>query len=227
MPDRPSLTATRRTVTGKKVAFLRRDGQLPGVVYGHGTPSENVSLDAHQFDLFRRHSGASTLVDLRVDDGRARPVLVYDVQFHPVTRRALHVDLFAVRMTEEITVDVRLSAQGTAPAVENAGGTLIHNIESVRIRALPANLPQSIDYDVSPLVDFDAAIHVRDLSIPSDVTLVTDVDEIVARVLAPRIEIEPEPVAPEGEEAAEAAAAEGAEGAERGEASTEEAAAES
>src|SRR4051794_38254843 len=97
MSDRPRLAAASRSVTGKAVAHLRRQGQLPAVVYGHGTASEPVSLDAHEFDLLRRHAGASTLVDLAVDKGKPRPVLLHGVQVHPVTRRPLHVDLFAVR----------------------------------------------------------------------------------------------------------------------------------
>jgi large subunit ribosomal protein L25 len=73
MSDRPRLAAASRTVTGKKVATLRRTGQLPAVVFGHGTESEPVTVDAHEFDLLRRHVGASTLVDLAVDGKKARP----------------------------------------------------------------------------------------------------------------------------------------------------------
>ena len=111
----------------------------------------------------------------------------------------LHVDLFAVRMTEELTVDVPLAMVGESYAVEKLGGTLLHILESVKVRALPDHLPQSIDVSIDGLVDFEATVHVRDLSIPSDVTLLTDPDEIVARVQQPRIEEEPVVVAAEGE----------------------------
>ena len=83
MATRPRLAAASRTVTGKKVARLRHDGLLPAVVYGHGTSSENVSVIAHDFELLRRHVGASTLVDLSVDGGKARPVLVSAIQVSP------------------------------------------------------------------------------------------------------------------------------------------------
>lgn len=205
MADRPALAAERRTVTGKAVARLRREGRLPGVVYGHGTESEPVTLDAHEFDLLRRHTGASTLVDLKVAGGAARPVLVHGVQVHPISRRPVHVDLFAVRMTEELTVEVGLTGTGLAPAVEN-GGTLVHPTSSVRIRALPANLPDTLTYDLSPLVDFDATITVADLVAPAGVTIQADPAEVIARVLAPRIE----EIAEEAPEA-EAGAAEGGE----------------
>jgi large subunit ribosomal protein L25 len=209
---RPTLAAAPREILGKHVARLRRAGQLPAVVYGHGVASTSVTIDAHDFELLRRKAGPNALVDLSVDGKKADPVLIHDVQVHPVTHRPLHVDLFLVQMTVELTVDVPLVAIGVSPAIENDGGTLLHAIESVRIRALPDHLPQSIEYSIESLVDFDTTIHVRDLAIPSDVTLLTDADEIVAKVQAPRVEVE-EPTAAEVE-AAEGEEAEGEEGAE-------------
>jgi large subunit ribosomal protein L25 len=208
---RPTLAATHREVTGKAVNRLRKEGRLPGVVYGHGVDSSNVSIDDHEFELLRKHTGPNSLVDLSVDGKKALPVLINQVQVHPVNRRPLHVDLFLVRMTEELTVDVPLVPIGESPAVADDGGTLLHMIESVRIKALPDHLPQSIEYSIESLVDFDTTIHVRDLTIPGDVTLLTDADEVVAKVQAPRVEVEEEPVAAEGEEA-EGEGAEGAEG---------------
>jgi large subunit ribosomal protein L25 len=208
MSDRPSLAAESRTVTGKKVALLRRDGRLPAVVFGHGTASEAVTVDAHEFDLLRRHVSASTLVDLAVDGKKARPVIVHGIQVHPVNRRPLHVDLFAVRMTEELTVEVQLVGTGAAPAVET-GGTLMHPTSSVKVRALPDRLPETLQYDLSSLVDYDATITVADLVLPEGVAIQADPSEVIARVLAPRVE---EAVSAESaEEGAEAAPAEAAE----------------
>lgn len=185
--SRPRLAATARTVTGKHVARLRRAGQLPAVVYGHGVESRNVSLDAHEFDLFRKHSGANTLFDLAIDGARvATPALVHGVQVHPLTRRPVHVDLLAVRMTEELVVEVPVVLVGVAQAVERDGGTLSH-LNTIRVRALPDHLPRSFEASVESLDSFDAAIHVRDLPVPSDVTILNDPDEVVARVLPPRV----------------------------------------
>lgn len=222
---RATLAAEHRDVLGKKVAAMRRAGRLPAVVYGHGIDSDSVSIDTHEFEQLRRHSGPNALVDLSVDGSKARPVLVHDVQVHPVNRRPLHVDLFLVRMTEELTVEVPLVATGEAPAVTLHGGTLLHPSESVRVRALPDHLPQSIEYSVAGIADFDTTIHVRDLTVPSDVTLLTDGDEIIAKVQPPRVEEEPvvaegEGVEGEAEEGAEGAA-EGAEGQGDGGESTE------
>jgi large subunit ribosomal protein L25 len=213
-PARPKLAAARREITGKKVSHLRRDGRLPGVVFGRGLDSVSVSVDAHEFEQLRRHAGANTLIDLSVDGGTAAPVLAHGVQVHVVTRKPLHVDLFVVRMTEELTVEVPLVSEGISDAVENAGGTLLHVLESVRVRALPDHLPQSIHYSIESLATFDDAIHVRDLEIPPDATLLTDPDEVVAKVLPPRVEEEPVVAeVAEGEE--------GAEGAEEGAAEAE------
>ena len=211
-PARPKLAATRREVTGKKVSYLRAAGKLPAVVFGRGLDSDSVSVDTHEFEQLRRHAGANTLIDLSIDGEKSAPVLVHGVQTHRVTRRPLHVDLYVVRMTEELTVDVPLVSEGESDAVETNGGMLLHVLENVRVRALPDHLPQSIHYSIAALRTFDDQIHVRDLEIPSDATLLTDLDEVVAKVLPPRVEEEPVSVAAEGE------AAEGAEGAAEGEA---------
>jgi len=219
---RPSLAAQPREISGKRVATLRRAGQLPGVVFGHGLDSTSVSVDAHDFELLRRRTGQNALVDLSIGGEKSQPVLIHGVQVHPVTRRPLHVDLFLVRMTEELTVDVPLVSIGLSSAVETDGGTLLHALESVRVKALPDHLPQSIEYSIESLVDFDTTIHVRDLEIPSDVTLLTDPDEVVAKVQAPRVEVEEEPVVAEGAEGEEAEAEGEGEAAEAGAGETRE-----
>jgi large subunit ribosomal protein L25 len=196
---RPTLAAEHRDITGKAVARIRKSGRVPAVVYGHGVDSSNVSLDAHAFDLLRKHTGPNALVDLSVDGAKANPVLIHDVQIHPVSRRPLHADLFLVRITEELTVDVPLDATGESHAVADLNGTLLQPTETVKVKALPDHLPQSIEYSVESLVDFDATIRVSDLVIPEDVTLLTDPDEIIAKVQAPRVEIEEVPAEVEGE----------------------------
>lgn len=218
---RPTLAAEHREVTGKAVSRLRKAGRLPAVVYGHGEASSNVSVDTHEFEILRKHTGPNSLVDLSIDGKKAQPVLINGVQVHPVNRRPLHLDLFLVRMTEELTVDVPLVATGESSAVGQLGGTLLHPTETVKVKALPDHLPQSIEYSVESLVDFDATINVRDLVIPSDVTLLTDGDEIVAKVQAPRVEVEEAPVAAEGEAEGEVAEGEASESAEGGSASSE------
>lgn len=188
MSDRPRLEATSRAESGKSAAArLRREGRLPAVLFGHGLDSESLSVNAHELARLRRHAGATTLVDLSVDGSASRAVLIHGVQIHKVTHEPVHVDLFAVQMTEELTAEVPLVPQGVAPAVEN-GGTLVHPVSSVKVRALPEALPESIHYDLSSLTDFDRVITVGDLVVPPGVTIHAEPTELIARVLAPRVE---------------------------------------
>jgi large subunit ribosomal protein L25 len=201
---RPQLVAQRREITGKKVAGLRRAGQIPAVVYGHGHEAENIVVDAREFATLRRHAGRNALVDLTVGSGRATPVLLHAVQEHPISRTAIHADFFVVKMTEEMTVDVSIVMTGEAPAIDKMGGTLLHLRENVQVRALPADLPAGLELDISSLDSFEAMLHVSDLQMPDRVTLVTDGHEPLVRVQAPRVEEAPTEV-----EAAEAPAESG------------------
>jgi large subunit ribosomal protein L25 len=186
---RPQLTAQVREITGKEVARLRRQGQLPCVVYGHGIASQSIVVDAKEFETLHRKTSRNALIDLRVGTERARPVLLHAVQHNPVSRAIVHVDFFLVRMSEEMTVDVPLTFVGESAAVA-AGGTLLHPLDSIKVRALPGDLPQSLEVDISSLDTFDALIHVSDITIPEGATLVSDPGEAVARVAPPRVEEE-------------------------------------
>jgi large subunit ribosomal protein L25 len=210
---RPALQAMHREVTGKKVAALRAAGRLPAVVFGHGTASDNVSVDAKEFESLRRHAGPNTLIDLSIDGRKSAPVLVHDVQHHPVSRKPLHVDLYVVTMTEELVVEVQLVSDGESEVVRDQNGMLLHVMERIRVRALPDHLPSAIHYSIEGLKTFDDVIHVSDLELPSDITLLTDPSEVVAKVLPPRTE-ETAPVveAAEGEAGTEAPAGEGESG---------------
>jgi large subunit ribosomal protein L25 len=185
---RPRLEAAPRAVTGKKVAALRRAGQLPAVIYGHGVPSQNITVDAKEFELLRRHTGRNTLIDLTVAGSRPLPVLVHGIAEDPRFRRTLHIDFYQVRMKEEMGIDVPIALVGESEAVEKHGGTLLHLRDTVHVRALPADLPSVIELDVSVIHDFETTLHVSDLPIPPRVTLITDGAELVARVASPRVE---------------------------------------
>jgi len=211
-----ALTATSRTVTGKSVAHLRKAGQIPAVVFGHGIASVSVSLDAHEFDHLRRVVHSNTIIELNIDGKDQRRVLIHGFQIDPRNRRLLHVDLFALKSGEEVTVEIPLHPLGESFAVARLGGTLLHNIDRVKVRALPEKLPEAIEFSIESLVDFETSIHLRELMLPPDVTLLSDPDEVVAKVAAPHV-VE-EPVVEEAEEAEEAAAEAPAEG----EAKTEE-----
>jgi large subunit ribosomal protein L25 len=213
------LTLDAREAQGKANKRLRREGLVPGVVYGKGEDSTNVQVDAKTFETLYRAAGRTSVVKFRLPGGsRATSGFIKSVQRHPLTGRAIHVDYYLVNLKVEMEVDVPLVFTGEAPAVEATGGTLLHNLSSIHVKALPTDIPHEVEVNVSVLTSLDVAIHVRDLSLNRDlVQVMTDGDTLVATVVPPRIEEEPETVVGEGEEAE----AEGMEGVAEGEAPTE------
>ena len=204
-----------REAQGKANKRLRREGFVPGVVYGKGEDSTNVQVEAKTFETLYRAAGKTSVVKFRLPgSSRATSGFIKSVQRHPLSRQAIHVDYYLVNLNVEMEVDVPLVFVGEAPAVEATGGTLLHNVSSIHVKALPTDIPHEIAVDVSVLKSLDVAIHVSDLNLNRDlVTVMTDGETLVATVVPPRVEEEPEPVVAEGEEA-EGEAGEGAEGGE-------------
>lgn len=216
------LALDAREAQGKANKRLRREGFVPGVVFGKGEGSTSVQLDAKTFETLYRAAGRTSIVKLTLPGERAaKSAFIKSVQRHPVSGQALHVDFYVVNLTQEMESEIPLVFVGEAPAVEETGGTLLTSLNAIRVKALPSDIPHQVDVNVATLVSLDVAIHVRDLSLNRDaVTVLTDADELVAKVMPPRIEEEPEVEAvAEGEEGAEGEAAEGGEG---GEAATTE-----
>jgi large subunit ribosomal protein L25 len=204
------LRAARRTVAGKKVRFLRRQGLVPANMYGPGLSSTPLQLPAREVDTLLRRTTTTMLVPLRVDDEAPRRVLVRGVQRHPVDDHALHVDFYALAMNETLRTAVGLHFTGEAPAVAQFNGTLVHNVDTIDVECLPADLPARIDVDLSGLEELHQAVHVRDLPVPPGVTILTPDDTAVVTVLPPAIEVEEVEEAAAAEAAPEAPAAEAA-----------------
>jgi len=196
------LTLDAREAQGKANKRLRREGFVPGVVYGKGEDSTNVQVEAKTFEVLYRAAGKTSVVKFRLPGAsRATSGFIKSVQRHPLSGRALHVDYYLVNLKVEMEVDVPLIFTGEAPAVEATGGTLLHNMSSIHVKALPTDIPHEIVVDVSVLKSLDVAIHVRDLNLNRDlVTVMTDGETQVATVVPPRVEEEPETVVAEGEE---------------------------
>jgi large subunit ribosomal protein L25 len=207
------LTLDAREAQGKANKRLRRSGIVPGVVYGKGEGSTNVQVEAKTFETLYRAAGKTSVVKFRLPGAsRATSGFIKSVQRHPLTGSAIHVDYYLVNLNVEMEVDVPLVFTGEAPAVEATGGTLLYNLSSIHVKALPADIPHEINVDVSVLTSLDVAIHVRDLNLNRDlVQVMTDGETLVATVVPPRVEEEPEPEVVEGEEL-EGEEPEGAEG---------------
>jgi len=200
-----SLTAQERTEFGNgPTRRLRKSGFVPGVVYQPGGPSLALSLSDR--DLRRAIAeGRTGVIDLAVGDAPARPVLLKDWQLHPVRLDVMHVDFVEVDLTQEIEAPVAITLHGDAVGVRD-GGVMDQPLREVVVSALPDTLPDHIELDVSALQIGDS-VTVGDLIAPAGVTIVTDPDQVVASVVAPTVEAEPEAEELEGEEGAEPAAA--------------------
>jgi large subunit ribosomal protein L25 len=185
---------------------------IPGVVYGHRVEPQSVQVPRKEFDHIYLRAGSTSLVDLTVGDGnQARKVFIHNVQRNAVNHDPIHVDFMVVNLTEEMTVNVPILLVGESPAVERNEGLLLQQTEHVLVKALPANIPSSIEVDISGLDEVGKGIHVSDLKIPENVTLMTPSEELVVRINE-LSRAQAEEVA-EAEAAAEEASAEAAEAA--------------
>ncbi|KPV49937.1 50S ribosomal protein L25 [Kouleothrix aurantiaca] len=200
MADRLNLSLENRTLVGKKVGRLRREGIIPATVYGKGVSPLSVQMNARAFNETYRHAGRTGLIDLSIPGQKGISVFVHNLQRHPVTRNIIHVDFLAVDLRTEVTVDVPVHITGESELVKRGDALLNQVLTSLAVRALPADIPSSIAVDVSGLDRFDKSIHVSDLSLNTKGEIVTPADELVVSLTQAR---------EEEEEAAEEEAAEG------------------
>jgi large subunit ribosomal protein L25 len=185
---RIELAVTPRSVLGKKVKVLRRQGMTPANIYGHGLISQAVQVPTHDLARTIRLVGLNTMLQLQVEgEKKLRPVFVRRVQRDPITDEFLHVEFYQVSLKEKIRLEVPLVIVGEAPAVSIQGGVLLHAVNTITVEGLPTDLPPHIEVDVSGLADFDDAVHVKDLAVSPDITLLVDPEVVVAKVAAPRL----------------------------------------
>jgi large subunit ribosomal protein L25 len=182
------LEVAKRNVTGKKVRFLRREGIVPGNIYGHGIDSISIQADAKTLKHLLANAGQTVLISLKVAGAKApTKVLVREVQRNPMNDELLHVEFYQVRMTEKIKTDVPLVFVGEAPALKKIkNSSLIHIMDSIHIEALPDDLPHNFEVDVSGLEEIDHVIHVRDIPLSKGVTLLSDEEQVVVKVVEVR-----------------------------------------
>jgi large subunit ribosomal protein L25 len=211
--SRPTLSVEERPERGTRAARrLRREGLVPGVVYGGGD-GDNVSFKVDARALRHVLVDGSALIDLEVG-GKKRPVIVKDQQLHPVRDEVVHIDLLEVRLDEKIQTQVSVQVEGAeeAPGIKE-GGVLEQVTHQLTIEALPTAIPDAIVVDVSAM-QIAATMHLSEISPPEGVTFLDDPDEtIIATVVVPTEVEEPEEIEEETElvgEEAEAAEAEAA-----------------
>ena len=190
MMDVQSLGLSQRTVTGKKVKQLRKQGILPVHMYGSGIESQSLQGSAGELRRVLPRVGANIPVSVQVEGSDDENIcFVREVQRHPVTEDILHVDFIRVDVTQTISAEVPITLVGSAPATQQ-GGTLLQPLTSLLVEALPMDIPASVEADISGLDDFEKSIVVSDIAVSDNVTVLTDSDEFVARVSPPRVEVE-------------------------------------
>ena len=207
------LQADKRDTFGKKVKRLRRDGIVPGNVYGLDMKPIPLSIEGREFIAVHQRAGSTGVIDLAVNGADSLPVLVQEVQHDPPTSRVLHVSFVQVDLTKPVSAMVPVLLIGESPAVE-LGGIIIQHINEVSVSALPDDIPENFEVDVSVLADIDYSQLVSDLDAPDGVTIQADPDDLVVRAERPRVieeetpEEDEELEGEEGEEGEEGAAEE-------------------
>jgi len=199
------LNVAKRETLGKKVKAMRRAGDVPANIYGHHVDSLAVTVKFDDLRNLLRHHNRNDILYLQLD-GEERPTFIRGVQKNPVSDKILHVDFLQISLTEKVRMEVPIHIVGKAPAVETYGGILTHPSTHITVSALPLDLPNMIEIDVSGLTEIGQTLHASELSLPQGVELASDAEMTLVRVDLPAAE------RAEEVEAA-AAAAEGAEGA--------------
>lgn len=185
-----SLSATRRTGTGKGAArTLRREGSIPGVIYGHKREPQALAVAARDLEkLLERISADNTVIDLAIEGGSAR-ALIREIQRHPFKRQILHVDFQEVVAGEMMTVRVPIRLVGTPVGVRLGGGIIDHPLRELTISVDPSNIPNHIDVDVNDL-ELGGSVHVSQVQVPAGVTVLDEPGAAVVVIATPRAAVE-------------------------------------
>lgn len=202
--EKHTLKAVKRTITGRKIKKLRKEGLIPANIYGKDVKSLAIQVDSKEFAKVFTGAGETSLVEVAID-GEKRPVLIHNLQYHPVSGEVLHVDFLQVDLKQKVTTKVPLHFAGEAPAVKDKVGTLLTILSEVEIEALPGDLPDKFDVNLDSLTKVGDTFKVSQISVTEKVKVLTSADTEIVKV-APLISKEAEAMAKETEAAAAAAA---------------------
>ena len=200
------LKATKRHIEGKKVQELRRTGVTPAHLFGPGVESLAIQCDTSNLRNILAEAGHTQLVTLKLGhEHNPRTVMIREVQIDNFRGALLHVDFYQVKLTENIRVNVPIILIGDSAAAKMKGNSLVQELNDLTVQCLPANIPNKVEVDVTPLVTADQLIRIKDLPAIKDVTIINDMGVVVARIAVEVAEVvEEKPKA--AEEGAEATA---------------------
>lgn len=201
--QKQSIKAEKRKVIGRKVKTLRREGILPANIYGKKIKSEAVRVNIKDFAEVFSKVGETGLIEL-VLEGKKRPVLIHNVQTDPITDMAVHADFFQVDLKEKVTAQIPVELTGESSTEKEGKGTVVQYIDEIEVEALPTDLLEKFEIDLTVLKEVDDAVKVEDLKVEkSKVDIKNEPDQIIVKVEPPRKEeeeVKPEPEEGEGEE---------------------------
>ena len=187
--DNLNLSVNKREITGKKVSGLRNDGLTPIHMYGPEIESSPLQCDSKILDRVITDAGTNIPVTVNVDGGEQNNLcFIREVQYHPVTNKVLHVDFMKVQVEKSVRAQVPISVIGTSPAVRTMGGTLLQPLLTLTVEALPLEIPKTITLEAELLVDFETNFYVSDIEVDEGVNVINTASEMVASVVAPRVE---------------------------------------
>ncbi len=191
MAERLVIAAAPRTVTGKAVAKLRREGILPANVYGRGLDSRSIEIDAREFGRNVKAAGLRGMFELKVTgETDPRYVIIRGMMRKGGTGDPIHVDFFQVDPSKPIQANVPVRLVGEAPAVRDLAGTLLQSLDQVSIRCLPLAIPDAIEADAGILKGFDVTLTVADIVAPEGIEILTDPGINIAVVNPPRVRLQ-------------------------------------
>lgn len=208
--EKIQLKTKQRELNTRNSKNLTREGQIPAELYGHNIDNLHLALNQIEFEKALRKAGESTIIELQLPDGGMRNVLIQDVQRHYLSGQPIHVDFLEVSMTEKLTATVQIEFIGEPDAVKVLGGTLVKVLSEVEVECFPIDLPHNFEVNVDALKTFDDILEVKDIPHSDKVTILTDENEVIAKVQPPR-DMEAEEAASQIDEAAAVAAAVGPE----------------
>jgi len=194
------LNADVRQQTGKRAKRVRNEGNIPGIFYARG--EENALIQVSKLGLDPLiYTSETHVIDLRLSDGSSKKCILRDVQFDPVSDRAVHFDLQGLKENERLTIEVPMVLTGGIPVGVRDGGMLQHVIHKLRISCLPKDIPSKIEVDVSAL-QINHSVHVSELAV-TNVTVLENAESTVVAVVPPTLVKETVAATPTEEEAKE------------------------
>jgi len=187
--EKIELQASPREVLGKKVRFLRRQGVVPLHVFGHGIASLALQSDTTQIQQVLAQAGKTKIITLKLEKAKTpRNVMVREIQRNPMTGELLHIDLYQVKMTEKINVEVPIHLIGEAPALKLRENMLKQELYSLSIECLPDKVPASIEVDISSLNEAEQSLQVGDIILDKEITVLNNSEHLIAKISSRPIE---------------------------------------